>query len=111
MTNLLPSWLFAGPEDDELAGGVGGDGRTSLLVRRICVDARLGAEERAGIGVVLAKDSGARAVLPVALPDQDEIAGESAAMEARSVDCPMGLVFGIWPVGTGWTPLRVTAAR
>src|SRR5688572_14979324 len=68
----------APPDDDELAGahhGVGGDGRIALIARRVGVDAELGAEGGAGAVVALAEDTVAQAVLPVALPGHDEVAG------------------------------------
>src|SRR2546428_1614904 len=63
------------PDDDEVAEGVGGDGRIRLVARRVGVDAELGAEGSAGAGVALAEDAPAHAVLDVTLPGDDEVAG------------------------------------
>jgi hypothetical protein len=65
----------AAPDDDEIAGPVRGDGRDALPVRRESVDPELGAERHTGAGVALAVDTPVRAVLLVALPDHDEVAG------------------------------------
>src|SRR5439155_365949 len=72
----------ARPDDDEVAGGVGGDGGTRLSARRVRVDAELGAEGDAGAGVALAENAKAGAVLRVALADDKEV-GRGVGEERR----------------------------
>src|SRR5207249_8786177 len=60
---------------DVVAGGSAGDGRNVVVARRVGVDAELRAEGGAGVGVALAEDVVARAVLQRAHPDDNEIAG------------------------------------
>src|SRR5687768_1803327 len=67
---------IAVPHDDEVSSGVGRDGRPVLGVRRVGVDAELGAERRAVARVALAEKVARGApVTPAAGPGDDEVAG------------------------------------
>src|SRR6185369_4903262 len=63
------------PHDDEVAGGIGGGGRTRLIVRRVRVDTELGAYGRTGACEPLTVDAVPRAVLGPAVPNDHEVAG------------------------------------
>src|SRR5439155_295989 len=65
----------AGPGDDEIPAGAGGHGRRVLLARGVGVHPELRAHGKAGDGEALPEDSGARAVLAVARPDDYEVSG------------------------------------
>ena len=62
------------PDDDEVAGGVGGDRGPDLEIGRVRVDPELRAHGIAGDIVALAEDAIAGSVLWVALPDNHELA-------------------------------------
>jgi hypothetical protein len=73
-----PVLALARPDHQEVATDIGRDGGTredlSLAVRRVGVDPELAAERGAVVPVALGKGTVERAILIVAVPDDDEVA-------------------------------------
>jgi len=73
------------PDDDDVTGGIGGNGRISLIARHVGVDTELRAERRTGACVAAAEDVPRGDGLErLAMPYHDEVAGGVAATTGHS---------------------------
>src|SRR6185369_11248381 len=71
---LVGILAVAVPRHHEVAVGIHGDRGETLVPLGERVDLELATDRRARGGIALQDDAGPRAVLPVAVPDHDEVA-------------------------------------